>query len=397
MQAVEQGASELRGIRAMGPAPMRSRARDAVIRALGASGSLGRARRGVARSGDVVVLTFHRIVPDAEVAVCRSPRGMVLRESLFARLIEYLGEEAVFVSPQDLDRLDTHARAGHRSRPRILLTFDDGWLDNAVVALPYLERAQVRACFFVPTGLTGRSRPFWPERVLGLLAYARKRGQLAVVKGSLEKLRAVRTTTLPYLGPPHADEALLGWLKQFPASELFGWSEELFGSLCDEAGKYFDEPVPHSLPDAAAYPPPDLMERLMTWNQLRALTHAGHSVGSHTCTHAILPPLDQEPLAYELQASRNALWEHLPEQRDSLWVSYPNGSASPAVLRAASDAGYRYGFSNAPGVWRSISNPFLLPRVNVWDGTLLDSSGAFCKQTVEYSLFWRTIRAIPRT
>jgi hypothetical protein len=32
----------------------------------------------------------------------------------------------------------------------------------------------------------------------------------------------------------------------------------------------------------------------------------------------------------------------------------------------------------------------MLPRINVWDGTLTDSTGQFSEKHLEYSLFWKT-------
>ncbi len=371
---------------------LRGKARDAAIRALDIAGSLRRARERIVQRSGIIVLTLHRIVPDAMRPVCRSPSGMVLRESLFIRLIEYLGERAVFISPEDLDHLQPDMPAGNPARPRILITFDDGWLDNAVVALPHLRRVKIRACFFVATALPGHPCPFWPERVLGLLACARRLGLISVLAAHLDHLQAEADHAPPSLMSTHGEEALLGWLKQFPASELFCWIESTSNALHHETLRVAASPIRNTLNK----PLLDPMEKMMTWDTLRTLARDGHRMGSHTCTHAILPQLNKRSMAYELEASRCALQEQLPHQAaDSLWVSYPNGSASPEVLEAARDAGYRYGFSNTPGVWHSNSEPFLIPRLNVWDGTLVDSQGAFSEKHLEYSLFWRTSRAQP--
>jgi peptidoglycan/xylan/chitin deacetylase (PgdA/CDA1 family) len=363
-----------------GPISLRGRARHAAIHVLDRSGRLDSARRRIAASGDVLVLTFHRIVPDNQLALCRSPRGMVLRESLFARLVDSLHARANIISPEEADVF-----AWHCSRPRVLFTFDDAWLDNAEIALPYLTRAKIKACFFTPTSLTGQATPFWPERMLDLLRHAHRHGRLSTINLLLERLRSGAPTEPPRVLGAETEEALLAWLKQFPSAKLLRWIETTRECLQEQTGVSMHGKVS------------DPMERLMSWDQLRALRHAGHSIGSHTCTHALLPQLDYEAMMHELKASRRALEEHVPQQRrNAPWLSYPNGSASRTVSLAALDAGYQCGFLNAPGLWGSNSNPLLLPRINVWDGTLVDSNGVFSDKHLEYALFWRTSHAKAR-
>ena len=363
-------------------AAFRSQARDSAVQALAVSGRLAHARRRIAKSGGVVVLTLHRVVPDDELSVCRSPRGMVLRESLFAQLIEYLCNTCSVLSPRQF----ILGSICPGDRPRILLTFDDGWLDNVVVALPYLERAKISACFFVPTDLVGHLRPFWPERAVALLGYARAHGALPAVQQSLALLHSAAAGKPPLLADAVDEEPLLAWLKQFPLAALLYWLDSLSGSLRADAGA--------TTATRPTQPSQDPMERLMTWSNLQKVVQAGHSIGSHTCTHAILPLLSEQACAQELQASRQALKEHFSWQSDTaLWLSYPNGSASKPVIQIARNAGYAYGFSTTPGVSTSGSNPFLLPRVNVWDGTITGRLGSFCEKHLDYSLFWRTSHA----
>ncbi len=368
---------------------MRSQGRNAWVQALSATGAFAFRRSGIAANHDVIVLTLHRIVPDSDLHLCRSPRGMVLRESLFARLVDYLAANANMIAPQDVN-FPSH----DRSRPRVLLTFDDGWLDNTVVALPYLSRAGIRACFFIATSLAGHPQPFWPEQVLGLLKEARLKGELAVVNRGLQQLRSRATGEPPLVGGPDGDERLLSWLKQFPASAISRQMQSISEGFLRNSGSRLSSTCAgvskHACPADPASPP-DPMEHLMNWDQLRSLVRNGHTVGSHTCTHAILPQLGHQDLRREVESSRRALQQLLPEQdAKALWISYPNGSASHTVSMAARQAGYRLGFINTPGLWRVNSDPFLLPRVNLWDGTLVDEHGKFSEKHLEYSLFWRT-------
>ena len=381
MLVVEPGAAPQNQCAAS--ARFRVRAKDAIVQTLFRAGRLTQARRRIAVSNGIVVLMLHRIVPDSELSVCRSPRGMVLRESLFAQLLGYLRDTTRLITPQHFD-FSRPGGLNHQSqRPRVLLTFDDGWIDNVVIALPYLKQAKVRACFFVATDLAGQLRPFWPERALSLLTYARLHDAIPTVLRSLDELYALTPARSSLRAGELVDEAFLAWLKQFPPAILLPWLDTLSERLANPVGSLGAR---HS---AEAHQDP--MERLMTWNNLDTLVQAGHIVGSHTCSHAILPSLSSLACAQELMQSRRALEEHFSEQSHrGLWLSYPNGSFSNPVRQAVRDAGYTLAFSTNPGIATPQSDPLFLPRVNVWDGALTDRQGAFCEKRLDYSLFWRT-------
>ena len=360
--------------------PLRSNVRSAAVRGLSAAGNLRRARRALASSGDVIVLTLHRIVPDAELALCRSPRGMVLTESLFRHLINYLRQHTHVVSPRQLS-----SPLPKSNLPRVLLTFDDGWVDNLQIAQPYLASANIAACFFMVTALAGRVSPFWPEQLIVLLNTLHSAQRLDLFESMLNNLRTKATTPPAELPLWDSPEPLLSWLKQFPARAIRHAIDETLHRL----GKT-DTPHPNT--------PEDTRERLMTWDQLRLLLEAGHDIGSHANTHELLPLLGQPQLIDELRTSRDLLLKNLPPLREKpLWLSYPNGASNETVTRAAAEIGYEHAFTASTGVWTSTSNPYLLPRINVWDGTLVDADGAFCEKHLEYSLYWRPIHARPLT
>ncbi len=330
--------------------------RDALLSTLAASGALTLARAGAARRG-VVVLTLHRVVPDAELARVRSPRGMVLRESLFARLVAYLAEECRCVALADA--LETP----RRNHPRVLVTFDDGWADTLEIAAPHLRRAGLPWCVFATTGLTGMSEPFWVERFLGLAAETS-------AQAGLHRALAEwpwRSPRLPLPGLPALErdpESFLPFLKQFSPATL-----DRFLHAQNERPNF------------------DPRERLLSWPELCGLHREGVPIGAHTVTHPLLTQLAPAQLREELRCSRMHLATHVAPSEA---LAYPNGDANPQVVAAARAAGYRYGFLNSPGLWTTATDPLAIPRVNVWDGMLTDAQGRFSAARLGYSLFWRT-------
>ena len=81
----------------------------------------------------------------------------------------------------------------------------------------------------------------------------------------------------------------------------------------------------------------------MEEEQIRRLAGEGAQFGSHGHAHCDLTGLDSERLREELERSRQILEGITGTEVDT--VSYPFGRCNEAVMTAAGDAGYRYGFT----------------------------------------------------
>jgi peptidoglycan/xylan/chitin deacetylase (PgdA/CDA1 family) len=351
---------------------IRVKLREMNIRALASAGQLRRSKAASALAQNTFVLTLHRIVPDDQMHLCRSPEGMVLRESLFVELLAYLKTNTTLLSPNDTSGYQRPTKL-----PKVLLTFDDGWLDNLTVAQPHLAAAEATACFFIPTRLTGEHQPFWPERLIGLIQQATLHGRLDRLHQGIHAISTAAQVTCMVFDDETDTESYLGFFKQLPQKTLAQALDTLTASLQLDTSS-----------------DPDPLERVMTWDQIRTMAQAGHKIGSHGCTHAILPLLPQTQSRMELVNSASDLEEQVPHFKGSKqWLSYPNGSTSDFLTCAASIQGYQYAFTNSAGRWSSTSPLHRLPRINIWDGTLTDQDGRFSKQHLEYSLYWKTRHA----
>lgn len=118
-------------------ARLKSFARRALMRG-------GRALAGSARARRTVVLCYHSIHPDRPYASA-SP-------SLFAEHLSWLAAHTEIVDFADAYR----AHDPDPSRPRVAITFDDGYEDNWTHAAPLLDRFAMPATFFVTTGFVAR-------------------------------------------------------------------------------------------------------------------------------------------------------------------------------------------------------------------------------------------------
>lgn len=89
--------------------------------------------------------------------------------------------------------------------------------------------------------------------------------------------------------------------------------------------------------------------QMMNWEQLRALTNAGHLVQSHGWSHKFLVHCSPTELRDELSRSKAELEQRTGEPIIS--ISVPGGRWNARVLRAAADAGYQRVYTSE--CWRA--------------------------------------------
>lgn len=284
--------------------------------------------------GANLVLLYHRVAPLA----APDPLGMTVTPEHFIAHLDAVR------SAFDVVPLSEVRRAG--SRPRVAITFDDGYADNAETAAPALRERDLPASFFVTTASWGQDREFWWDRLEHLLdataggtADVRLGGTVLRVRLDTDaERRAARKTIGRAMGLQH------------PAV------------------------VERALQDLAARPgapvPADCdTHRRMTPEQVLALSDDPlFTIGSHTCSHACLRALSPAESLHELTDSRRRLAQVLGEPPDV--VAFPYGAVGTlrrAHLRQAREAGYTGALLNVPGAAER-STAMAVPRLTVGDG-----------------------------
>ncbi len=98
--------------------------------------------------------------------------------------------------------------------------------------------------------------------------------------------------------------------------------------------------------------------------QLREMTSAGMSFGSHTVSHRPLAELADDEPSRELVQSKSALEDILGKTVD--FIAYPCGSYNQNVLQATHDAGYQGGLTTRMGFADSQENFLTLDRIPIF-------------------------------
>jgi peptidoglycan/xylan/chitin deacetylase (PgdA/CDA1 family) len=212
----------------------------------------------------------------------------------------------------------------------VLITFDDGYLDNYTLAFPILRGHGVQAVFFLPTAFIGTGKlPWWDVIAYLVKQSVKERIQieypepvifdLPVDGRKLASMQILRLFTQPAMKDPERFIADLE--KACEVSRPRGGAERCF----------------------------------LDWEEARVMQQNGMAFGSHTHSHEILSKLSPELQREEARHSREILERELNQVVDIL--AYPVGLKhcySADTVSALKQTGYRaafsfYGGSNLPG------------------------------------------------
>jgi peptidoglycan/xylan/chitin deacetylase (PgdA/CDA1 family) len=264
----------------------------------------------------LLVLNYHRIGNAEE---CEYDSGT------FSATAEELDDQIGFLKRHcrlaSLDEAIEMAEAGGKSKgTAVLLTFDDGYLDNFESAFPILASHGVPAVFFLPTSYIGTNYIPWWDTIAFIIKTGRRK-EFA-------------------LAPP--------WSRRFDAGRqgertVIRAVLDLYKSPLTKDGDGFIAMLEEA---CGAARPPAGQRCFMTWEEAAAMLRAGMAIGSHTRRHEILSKLTAEEQFEELRSSKREIEDRLGSPVTA--IAYPvglMGTFSLVTLAAAEQAGYRAGFS----------------------------------------------------
>jgi peptidoglycan/xylan/chitin deacetylase (PgdA/CDA1 family) len=279
------------------------------------------------------VLTFHRVQPVQDALF-----PLEMYAARFDTLLAQLARSFQVLTLGEAHRLRV---AGCLPRRALAITFDDGYADNATVALPILQRHGLKATFFVATGFLDGGR-MWNDTVIETV---RACTQPELDLGEFD----LRCFELTSAAQRHAAiDAVLPKIKY----QSLAQREVYIDKLWQLAG------CP-ALPD-------DLMMRS---EQVVQLHEAGMEIGGHTVRHPILTETPDAQALHEITEGRSRL-RQLTGAPVSVFA-YPNGVPGRDFDRRhvamVRDAGFDCAVSTAPGVVRAGADDHQWPRFTPWD------------------------------
>ncbi|WP_417566819.1 polysaccharide deacetylase family protein [Marinobacter sp.] len=120
------------------------------------------------RTPTLIILTYHRVLPENASEREREQPGMIVSPGNLQRHIKLI--RSLGAVPIHLDEWLRKKEAGE-SLPAlsVAFTFDDGWRDNYLHGYPVLHQEQVPATIFLVTRMVDTTDTFWPEQIIELL------------------------------------------------------------------------------------------------------------------------------------------------------------------------------------------------------------------------------------
>ncbi len=290
--------------------------------------------------GAGVILTMHHVRPYVE-DIFAPNRLLEITPEFLDLTIGVLREQGFEIVSLDegLDRLDRRVN----SRPFAVLTFDDGYRDNAEYALPVLRKHGAPWTLYACTGCAqATARLWWIE----LEEAIRRLDAVPFREGGVTRTLAAETPSQKQA----AYEAIYWSLRAGSEQQLLAGIAE----LTDLAGIDVRQLV---------------VQRCLRVDELVALAkEPGLTIGAHTKSHPRLAKLSADEALQEICGSRDMLEAWI--ERPVTHFAYPVGDRTSAGIREFAmvrDAGFRSAVTTRPGHLfpAHTGHPHALPRVSL--------------------------------
>lgn len=288
----------------------------------------------------VAVLLYHRIYEPE-----KDPWSLSVTPANFEAHLKCLRDNYHVYSLAEMAMQLSEKRLPKRG---IVITFDDGYVDNYLNAKPLLEKYQLPATIFVTTGMIDSGREFWWDSLeRALLLDASVPASLQVQIDEKQQYR------WPTTSPSEREKAF--W-------ELHPILQALLPQKRDQVMAMILEWADIDNIGRSDYRP-------MTCSELNELRESPYvEIGGHTVTHSSLSDLSADDQLYEMEEGRSALEQLLDTKLRSL--AYPYGRYNSETLDMAAKAGFELAFTVEAKLVNKRKNPLRLGRFGVenWDG-----------------------------
>jgi peptidoglycan/xylan/chitin deacetylase (PgdA/CDA1 family) len=285
--------------------------------------------------GRLSIVIFHRVL--------QQPDDLFPEEMDAQRFDETCGWLANWFNVIPLDAAVDALDKGTLPPRALAITFDDGYADNASVALPILQRHGLPATFFVAAGFLDGG-VMWNDVVTEALRNCPKD------KVDLSRCSGLDLGVWPLASAQQRRSAIdsaIGRIKYLPGEHRLDVVAAV-ASACEVT-------VPRDL--------------MMTSAQVRQLADSGMTIGGHTMTHPILARTDLQTARREVTEGRERL--QAIAARPIELFAYPNGKPVedylPETVELVRSLGFKAAVSTRWGRSDPQTDRFQLPRFTPWD------------------------------
>jgi peptidoglycan/xylan/chitin deacetylase (PgdA/CDA1 family) len=305
----------------------------------------------------ITIVTYHRVTDRSIEAIEESLPFLFASVETFRRQILFLEKWYRIIS---FEKLSIYIKDGKVPWNSLIITFDDGYEDNYLMAYPVLRDMNAKATFFLAVDkIAGNGQPWWWDRAYCYFRILEKVGNDdRLFQGLGEEILFILSE---FKKDP---SRLFGSLNKQDTGRIVGWLDTI-------ENKYPINNVSIMKYNGA-----------LNWQQISDMNEIV-DVGSHSCSHSNITMLDQSQRNYEIGESRKLLQEKT--KRKVIAFSYPGGSLDENAKRMVRDSGYEFAVTTAAGV-NDLGSRYGLKRINLWEGASLGMHGLFSKGYLAYKL-----------
>lgn len=293
----------------------------------------------------MMILSYHGIIGDfgANYAVRH------LNVKPFEKQLKYLKQNFDIITCKEVARL--YREGIQPKKPAVALTFDDGFENNLIYAVPLLKQFEIPASFFICTkGIEDRGFIIWADYAEFLQNRVRPTS-MTIRNVNFEMRNGV-------LYSKEKNQYMLDYIKSLPAPEHDKFMEEMVERFD------LDSHIKRLNPD---------YWKLLDHEQVRMLAQSKWiDIGSHSHSHYNLSSIDATDVKRELQRSKQILEE--AAQQETSMLAYPDGSYNAKVKELSKEAGYRELFAVTYKVEDDMEDTSILPRIGLSNSTTWQSN-----------------------
>ncbi len=307
-----------------------------------------------------IILTYHNIIPD-ELFDDSLHLGVSHTLSVFDAQIEHIKKHFTFTTEPGVPN-------------SCIITFDDGFMNNYEIALPILQKHNIKAIFFIPLKSLLENETLWIDKLLMWLSYAPSDCYdlpfFRLCFDDQESRRACFGALMKQLWEDYTKkEKLLEYLEK----------EIDFNSL----------PIDERLYRLRFTP--------MRIEHIERLKELGHKVGCHSYSHENLSLMDTKALNEEISSSE----KYIGSIFNTDIYSYPFGGpeeVSADIIETIEKSAFSYGVANINHKTSSILfGRYALPRLtlpNSSDPAMLDAALSGLEHFVRHKCSMPDIRRL---
>lgn len=284
---------------------------------------------------NITVFCYHRV---ADIPL--DTWKLAVKPELFAKQIKYIKDSYVVLRSED-DWSD------FKGRRAAVITFDDGYEDLYVNALPILEEYKIPATVFVATGNIDTTKEFWWDEIERIIFNSEKN---CLNEFGME---------LKLFTMEEREEACY---KIHPYIKKMNYKDRniYLSELAQKQGCVAKRDYCHS----------------MSSEQLRKLSQSSFiTIGGHTVTHSCLALQSIEEQKYEIEHSKDSIENMIGKKLEVF--SYPFGQQedfTDETIKIAVHSGYDKVFAAFSGITNVHYRNGYIPRINIGQESELDSS-----------------------